>query len=230
VAKYQDIQAELIARITSGAWPPGSAIPHEAELARAFGTSRPTVARALSDLVKAGLVERRRRAGSRVAEARAREQVLTIPRVRAEIEASGAAYGYRLISRRRARPPAAVRAHLGEGPALHLVCLHSASGRPHQLEDRWISLAAVPEAAAQDFTASGPNDWLVATVPFTRAEHTLAAAAASPAEAAALDIAPGDPVFVIGRTTWLGSEPVTSVRLVHPGAGYRLVTRDAGPA
>lgn len=230
MAKHNDIHAELLSRITSGAWAPGGLIPHEAELAREFDCTRPTVARALGDLVKAGLIERRRRAGSRVVERSGREAVLSIPLVRAEIEASGRRYGYRRVLRAEAPVPADLRAGFGEGPALHVICLHSADDRPYQLEDRWINLRSVPRAAQEPFTEIGPNEWLVREVPFSRAEHGLSAAAATQAEAKLLGITAGEPVFVIERQTWLGAAPVTSARLIHPGAGFRLTTRDPGVA
>lgn len=228
MSKHQEIHAELLGRITSGLWAPGASIPHETDLAREFACSRPTVARALGDLVQAGLIERRRRAGSRVVERRAREALLSIPLVRAEITASGRAYGYRLLRREKAKPPAGLAGM--SAAALRVTCLHSADGRPYQLEDRWIDLATVPSAARADFDAVSPNEWLVDQVPFSRAEHQLSAAAASAGQAATLEIAPGDPVFVIDRVTWLGADPVTHARLIHPGAGFRLVTRDTGPA
>ncbi len=229
-AKHAAIHAELLARITSGIWPPGTAIPREAELAREFDCTRPTVARALSALVEAGLIERRRRAGSRVVERRAREALLRIPLIREEIEATGAPYAYRRLSRRKGPPPLALRALLGDLPALRVLCLHSADGRPYQLEDRWISLATAPAAEEESFLEAGPNDWLVRTVPYTMAEHSLSAAAATGAEAEALAIPAGAPVFVIERASWLDGAGVTFARLTHPGAGFRLRTRDIGPA
>ncbi len=226
--KYREIEGALRSRIETGAWPPGASIPTEAALAQEFACTRPTVARAMGALVRDGLVERRRRAGSNVVHLRAREVLLRIPRIRAEIEGSGRAYGYRRLLRRVAPPPRGIAALFGPDSALHLTCLHSADGRPHQIEDRWINLAAVPHAADQSFRTDGPNDWLVATVPFTRAEHRLSAAAATPTEARLLEIAPGAPVFVIARTTWKGAAAVTRVNLTHPGAAFRLTARDAG--
>ncbi|TPE53036.1 GntR family transcriptional regulator [Amaricoccus solimangrovi] len=229
--KHRAIHAELLGRILSGAWPPGAAIPHEAELAREFAVTRPTIARALADLVGDGLIERRRRAGSRVAERRPAEAVLRIPLIREEIEAEGRAYGYRLLSRERVEtPPAAIGAVVGPDPALRLLCLHSADGAPYQFEDRWINLATAPAAETADFERVSPNEWLVEAMPFSRAEQALTAEAASPAEADRLAIGEGAPVFVITRSTWLDEAPVTRARLVHPGARFRLIARDRGPA
>jgi DNA-binding LacI/PurR family transcriptional regulator len=55
-------------RIESGDYQPGDRIPSEAHLIQEFGVSRPTVARALQDLERRGLVTRRRGAGTYVAQ------------------------------------------------------------------------------------------------------------------------------------------------------------------
>ena len=88
MAKHQEIQTELLRRVTRGEWPPGASIPHEAALAEEFGVTRPTIARALRGLVDSGLIERKRRAGSRVALRQSAEVVLRIPVVR-EVWAAG---------------------------------------------------------------------------------------------------------------------------------------------
>lgn len=57
---------QLRDQITSGAWPVGSRIPTEAELAQLTATSRNTVREAVQSLVHAGLLERRQGSGTYV--------------------------------------------------------------------------------------------------------------------------------------------------------------------
>ena len=228
MAKYEAIREVLLERISDGTWAPGAAIPHEASLAEEFGVTRPTISRALRDLVQEGLIERRRRAGSRVALRHTPSVMLRIPVVRDEIEGRGGTYSHLVLDHRLTPPPAAVRAAFGlppRGKALQVRSLHFDSGQPHQLEERWINLRVLPEAATQDFGETSANEWLVRQVPYSRAEQVLQAAAASAAEAEVLQIAPASPVFVVERTTWTGRDAITRVRLVHPGDRYRIVTR-----
>ena len=228
IPKYKAIREVLLGRITSGTWAPGDAIPHEAALAEEFGVTRPTISRALRDLVERGLVERRRRVGSRVALRQTPVVMLRVPILRDEIEERGGIYSHLVLSQRMAVPPTAVRAIFdlpSRGQALQLCILHFDSGQPHQIEDRWINAGMLPEAATQDFTAMSPNEWLVREVPYSRAEQILEAAAATPAEAELLQITPASPVFGVERTTWNEADAITRVRLVHPGERYRIVTR-----
>ena len=64
VSLHPRILAEVEARILSGEWPPGHRIPFEHELTARYGCSRMTVSKALTQLAGAGLIERRRKAGS----------------------------------------------------------------------------------------------------------------------------------------------------------------------
>lgn len=224
---FQDIKAEIERRVAARIWLPGTTIPGEEALAREFGASRTTVNRALQELAREGLVERRRKAGTRIAEHRLREARFSIPIVRLEIEAKGAAYGYRLLEREARPAPDLVAARLdlpSGSPMLHVRCLHMADRVPYQYEDRWISLETVPEAAGEDFGKVGPNEWLVANAPFSRAEFIFFAARASAEEAGLLHLAGGEAVFVGERLTWILDRPVTLVRMVHPPS-HRMVTR-----
>ena len=58
---WEAIRAEVLTRIRRRDWPPGALIPGEEALAQEFGVARATVNRALSELARAGVLERRRR-------------------------------------------------------------------------------------------------------------------------------------------------------------------------
>jgi len=56
----------VLARIAGGEYPVGSLLPKEVELSRTYGASRHTMREALRRLSEAGMVLRRRRAGTEV--------------------------------------------------------------------------------------------------------------------------------------------------------------------
>jgi GntR family histidine utilization transcriptional repressor len=218
---WQAIQDEVLRRIHARDWPPGHVIPGEVDLAREFGCARATVNRALRALAEAGLLERRRKAGTRVALHPVSRATVEIPVIRREIEDRGHAYGYSLLERSLAPPPAGPRATLGPDPALHLTALHSADGAPYVVEDRWISLSTVPAAHDAPFDRVSANEWLLAYAPFTHGDIAFSAEAASDSQAELLSTAPGTPVFAITRVTWDHTRAITVVRLIY-APGYSI--------
>lgn len=64
--KYQQIGAELVSTIQSGAYRTGDKLPSESVLADTFSASRSTVIRALRSIKEQGLIERRQGSGSYV--------------------------------------------------------------------------------------------------------------------------------------------------------------------
>ena len=64
--KYQRVYDELEQAIRDGRWQPGKRLPSEAELVGIFGASRITVGRAVLELQRGGLVERRAGSGTYV--------------------------------------------------------------------------------------------------------------------------------------------------------------------
>ncbi|MDE2383540.1 MAG: UTRA domain-containing protein [Alphaproteobacteria bacterium] len=221
------MKEEILRRIRAKAWAPGDLLPGEIELAGEFGVARGTMNRALRELTEQGYLERKRKGGTRVRPSPLRAARFEIPLVRAEIEATGAVYGYELLSRRIEAGGAALRALLGldnDEQLLRLACLHLADGKPYQLEERWISISALPQAGRADFSASGPNEWLVQTVPYSDVEICFEANGASALVARHLGVAPGTPLFTTLRTTWLKGKALTHVRLSHH-VHYRMVAR-----
>lgn len=223
---WQEIRDEVLRRIHERLWLPGGLIPNEQNLAQEFGCARTTVNRALRELAAAGILERRRRVGTRVALNPARRATFDIPVNRIEIEARGARYNYRLISAREENIPAGTAARLGldaDAEILHAKALHLADGRPEVFEDRWINIAAVPSIRDVDLTRENANEWLLNNAAYTRGDITFSAVAAVPETSDILDVALGAPLFLIERTTWKHTTPITYVRL-YCAPSYRMHT------
>ncbi|GAA4110701.1 GntR family histidine utilization transcriptional repressor [Aminobacter aganoensis] len=225
---YQRILNDIRDRIVSGEWEPGYRIPFEHELTEEYGCSRMTVNKALSQLAKAGLIERRRRSGSFVRRPQSQAAVLEIHDIRIEVEALGLPYRYELMSQIKRRAGAGDRDRLGSsvsGQLLALKCRHHAGARPFCVEDRLINLAAVPEAADEEFIETAPGPWLIGQVPWSAAEHVIRAAAADAETAADLGLSAGAPCLVIERRTWSAERPVTHVRFTYPANAHAVVAR-----
>jgi GntR family histidine utilization transcriptional repressor len=224
---FRDVKAEILRRIGTNDWGPGTLLPGEVDLAAEFGCARATVNRAMRELTEEGILERRRKAGTRVRASPRREARFAIPVVRDEIEAQGAAYRYSLIEREIRNAPGWLRARMGLAAGarvLHLTCQHFADAAPFQFEDRWISLDALPLARGADFTRTGPTEWLIATAPYSEVEISFLAAIADADLAGHLGLDPGAPVFTVERTSWWQGRAITHVRLAF-GPGYRMTTR-----
>ena len=225
---HQRIRADIEGRIRSGAWPPGHRVPFETELMSQYGCARMTVSKAMTALVEAGLIVRRKRAGSFVARPRVHAPVLNIPDIQAEIEARGEAYAFRLLARavRDADQGAPGEAELAAGgKLLALDGVHDAGGRPFALERRLVALAAASEMEAADFAEITPGAWLLEHVAWTEAESRISAVNADAEDARLLALDEGAACLVVDRRTWREGRGVTRVRQIFPGEAYDLVAR-----
>ncbi|MCR8827514.1 GntR family transcriptional regulator [Pseudosulfitobacter koreensis] len=217
---WQAVQQEVLRRIHAREWAPGDLIPNEADLASEFGCARATVNRALRAVAEAGLLDRKRKAGTRVALQPVARATLSIAVIRQEVEEKGARYGYALLERSMTRPPAPVRAALNTADAtlLHIRALHFADGAPYALEDRWINPQGAPGVLDQPFETTSANEWLLEHTPYTRGDIALSAQSATVAEARDLGCDAGAALFALTRNTWNGPVAVTRVRLLFaPG-------------
>jgi len=224
---FQTIRDEVLRRIQSGIWPQGALLPTEVELAAEFGCVRATVNRALRELADNGVVERKRKSGTRVSIAPTKRATLKIAIVRHTIEGQNAAYRYALVSQNIIQIPPWLAAQLNlpqSQQMMHLRCMHYANDLPYQFEERWININAVPAVLDADLTQTGPNEWLLGAVPFTDAEINFSAVGADNTTAEFLRVAATNPLFQQERTTWLQGNPVTFVRMTYH-QGYRLSTK-----
>ena len=228
ISLHERILGDIEGRILSGEWPPGSRIPFEHELSALYGCSRMTVNKALTQLAKAGLIERRRKVGSFVMLAPSRSALLEIPDIKTEVAALGAPYRFEILARRSRRATEADAGRLegvAKGRVLEIACRHWAGTRPFCVEDRLISLAAVPQAGAEAFVEIAPGPWLLARAPWTDAEHRIRAIAADARCAEMLAIPLRSPCLAVERRTWSGGVAITHVSLTYPGGKHELVAR-----
>ncbi|MDT6939186.1 histidine utilization repressor [Brucella pseudogrignonensis] len=225
---HQRILDDIETRIISGEWQPGHRIPFEHELTEYYNCSRMTVNKALTQLAKAGLIERKRRSGSFVSVPQSQAAILEIHDIRDEVAALGQPYRFELLKRNeRLSGPADAR-HIDmprHTPLIELVCRHYAGKRVFALEERIISLDAVPGAAETDFAEQSPGPWLVSCVPWSNAQHSIRAVVSTEENAATLGVPVGSPCLVVERQTWNADQPVTHVRFTYPGDSHALVAK-----
>jgi GntR family transcriptional regulator len=139
-SRYGALAAGLRARVVSGEWPPGTAIPSEQTLAAEHGVALGTMRRALELLAHEGIVERVHGRGTFV---RAGLSGATMMRFFRFGHGEGEVPASRILSRQVVNLPAEPARALGLGKgeaALRLRRLRSLQGEPCLLEEIWLPL------------------------------------------------------------------------------------------
>jgi GntR family transcriptional regulator of arabinose operon len=77
--RHREVFETILGDITSGLFQPGDRLPTEAALAKTFSASRTTIARAMRDLKRKGLVNRQRGAGTHIAMQQEKHVALLAP-------------------------------------------------------------------------------------------------------------------------------------------------------
>ncbi|UWQ07938.1 GntR family transcriptional regulator [Aliiroseovarius crassostreae] len=223
---WKEVRDRIRDQILDRTYAPGNKLPRDADLAEQFGCARTTVQRAMQDLSDIGLIERKRKGGTRVRANPVTRATLDIPITRLEVEETGAVYGYQLIVQQVRPTPRDITAKLEQAEPtsmLQVQALHLADHRPYVFEDRWVSIETAPEILDVDLTRESANEWLVRNKPYTRFDLRIYAISADEDTARTLATDPGSALLVIERTTWIGADPITSVRSITL-PGYQLLT------
>ncbi|MDJ0630694.1 MAG: GntR family transcriptional regulator [Rhodobacter sp.] len=221
------IKAQILQKIIGGTWKPGYRLPVETDLARDHGVSRMTMNKVLTQLSSEGYLVRRKKSGTFVAQPRSQSAVLEITAIADEVAALGQSYRWELIEQNLRCLSGPERAGFGlpedgAGPWLALRGLHFAADTPFCLETRVINPSTCPKAVDQDFGPEPPGSWLLRTVPWTSATHTVRAVGAGTDEAGFLVLRKNTPCLEILRETRTSDSWVTRVRLVYPGGVHQL--------
>ncbi|MEU1726464.1 GntR family transcriptional regulator [Nonomuraea sp. NPDC005692] len=203
VARYERIAAELRDDILAGAYPVGSQLPSEAELAARHGAARGTVRQAVAVLVAEGLVGSRQGA-RRIVLGNARSQSFAELHSFAQwARANGYRIGGQVISQRRRAATAPESARFGGGEVLEVLRLRSLEGEPVLVERtvyaEWVAPAveALPADCASVTEALYDSVGLI----FAYGEHLIDAVPAGAGDARLLGVRRGSPLLRQRRVT-----------------------------
>lgn len=220
---WQSVQEDVLTRIRNGDWPEGELIPTEAELAGEYGCARATVNRALQALAQSGVLERRRKVGTRVAR-HPRVQMVRFM-LRREIEAAGKVYGYTPIDYQELSPPVDIaRAMLlrTEDVLLRIRSRFTADQALYCCEERWINGFATPGLSRDALQDISPCEWLLGHIPVNRGTMAMAATLAGKGFVSqALELPADAPVLLLERMDWLDNMPVSLTRSYY-SEGHRM--------
>lgn len=222
---YEQMKAEIKARIERGEWPINYRIPSENELVEMLGVSRMTAHRALRELASEGVIVRVQGRGSFVAPKKRRANVSDVRNIAEEIAERGGQHSVEIVLMQAevCDHDLADRLEVEAGTsAFHSVIVHKEDDLPIQLEDRFVHAELAPDYLDQDFRTMTPNAYLSGIAPISRAEQFVEAVLPQPWECRLLAIARSEPCLLVRRRTWSGDRLVTSVRLLYPGSRYSL--------
>lgn len=200
---WRRAQDAILSRIVAGEWGPGAALPSETELGAALGVSQGTTRKALAELERAGVVERRQGRGTFVARATPERSLFHFFRLRRR-DGSPAAPELERETLRRRRATARERAALDDAAVIEIARLRRVDGRPGARETIALPAALFPGLIER---APLPNTLYVLYqqaygVAVTRAEEALSATAADAADAEALGVAEGAPLLQVEREAY----------------------------
>lgn len=231
---YHQLFLQLRDEIVRGRRGHGEAVPTEIELAARHGVSRVTARRALEELSRSGLVERRRRIGTRVT-FRLPTQPLeaNVHRAVESLKAFGRTTSVRVIdvSESPATSDVATALEIPEGTSVvHAQRLRSLDGQPLGLVSSWM---------AADVAAHVPLSGLATTpilalleeagLSIGSARQTIGAELADTALAELLAIPARSPLLTIERVVRGDDRPILFTRARYRADRYRI-TLDLGGA
>ena len=229
--RYYQLREIIREMVRSGAWPPGELIPSERELSERYGISRMTVRQSVSELVKEGLLYREQGRGTFVGRPKISQQLLRLTSFSEDMGGRQQLPGARVLEAAMlpADDPVAERLRIKPGqPIFRLRRLRLADSEPLALETAIVSFIGCERLLDDDLERHSLYSLLERSYhqPLMEAEQEVEAGLAAEQEAAALGIAPGDPVLLTRRLTYTERQrPIEYATSVYRGDKYTFYTR-----
>ena len=223
-SKTRDRVLDLVAQLGIGA-----AIPSERQLSADFGVSRLTVRAALEELVREGLLERRRGSGTFVREPKIAQE-LTMTSFSEDMERRGMRPGSRTISLTTTSAGAWLGRAMHVSPSERIVVakrLRLADAETMAIETLHVPQSVVPGLTGRDLEENSFYDLLEQRygVVIAGGLQTIEPTVTGEEESEALGVPLHSPAFQFERTTRAADGLVVEfVRSIYRGDRYRLVT------
>ncbi len=221
---WQAVQSEILRRIRTGEWVAGQLIPTEHQLAAELGCARATVNRAMTQLAQDGIVQRRRRVGTRVSNTRVREAGVEATPIRSEVEATGARYAYRLIGHELVAASGEISSimHVRNGERLvRYTVLITADDLPYCVEVGYLARQAAIGLTEDLPNEAEPIEWMRRNAKQLSGRLEILATRLTRECADELRAEKGLPVLTLDRTLWCDGSPLSHSRRVYP-PGHRV--------
>jgi GntR family transcriptional regulator len=228
---YAQVEETIAEAIVAGAYSVGSQLPPETVLIERFGVSRVTVRKAVENLVAKGLVEIRRGKGTFVIARRIDHSLNALTGFVEDMEAIGRKATAKLIDWAIVAADNAVSRNLRLEVGVDVVRVHRvriADGIPISFDETYLPVDLGKKIVSHNLDVEPIFKLLEDRydTPLVEAEYHLAAVAADPAAAVALELRPDAPIFLIERTSFTqDGKPVDYERLHYRGDLVRFTTR-----
>jgi DNA-binding GntR family transcriptional regulator len=227
---YFQLARAIEGAITGGALPAGSRLDNEILLAQRYGLSRPTVRRAVQELVDKGLLVRKRGVGTQVIQPHVRRSV-ELTSLYEDLTRSGESPTTTVFSRERVPAPADVAAELDLHEGEEIVVLHRlrrSRGEPLALMTNYLPRRFRP--TEEELSERGLYQYLRGQGVHLRVAHQrIGARLARAEEARLLEEPPRSALLTMQRTAFddVGA-PIEFGRHVYRASRYDFETTLVG--
>ena len=206
VPLYYQVSSQLEAAIERGDLASGTRLENEAVLARRWGLSRPTMRRAIQELVDKGLVVRKRGIGTQVVGRGVVKRQVQLTSLYDDLARAGQNPTTTVLTHEIVPADERVAEQLGLQPAtrvVHIERLRFAGGKPLALMRNWLPIEVAGTFTVEQLEAGGLYSLFRASAVHTRiASQRIGARAAETAEARVLHIRRGAALLTMERTTF----------------------------
>ena len=224
---HVQIKEMVKSKIASGEYLPSARIPSEIELAEKLDVSRMTINKVINELVREGLLYRHQGKGTFVASRKIDQWFFRITSFNRDMLSRGLIPSTAVLENRVLKPPNDVQKCLSLSPkekVIFIKRLRYADNNPMMLESRYLNYKLCKPILKESLEKESIHDLLVYkyNLPLTKVNQHLEAVKINGDEAKLFGIEPGEPGFLLCRTTFTGETPVTWVKYIYHGHKYRF--------